>query len=34
MLLEIIDDTSVNARADLNYKASCMVNKTGVDFEF
>ena len=33
-LLEIIDDPFVKARADLNYKAFCKVNKTGVDFEF
>ena len=33
-LLEIIDDPFVKARADLNYKAFCKVNKTGIDFEF
>ena len=34
MLVEITDDPYVKSTADLNYKALCKVNKTGIDFEF
>ena len=34
MLVEITDDPYVKSTADLNYKALCKVNKTGIDIEF